>query len=410
MRFRAHVVFAGVNQGIVMPHYVDKQADFEDLCKKLNKAEAIGVDTEFIGEFYYYPKLALVQLAALGEVWLVDPVAIEDMAPLAKPLSREDTTVIMHNAETDLMILNRACGSDVKNLFDTQVAAAFVGMTEQIGLTSLVKRTVGKRLAKGQQVTNWLKRPLSDKQLHYAANDVLYLEKIYKELNSELKKTKRVKYYKEEIKLREKKWLSPVDIDIRFKSMLSSARTMRSLEARRGILNWREDTARTKDKPRRHVLSDEAILAIADHMPQSESDLKIIRLVSDKAARRYGKHIVKLCHQYSKIPDERIPSKKTKHHANSRVRSRTPLVKMAMEALAQEAGIAHGLIARASEIQDLCRAAVTQSKPPKLPCLTGWRGRLVGRKLWLFARGEASLRIGLDPNGPAVIMKENDIK
>lgn len=389
-----------------MSTYVDEQKQFSSLCKQLKGTATLAVDTEFVGEYSYYPKLALIQIAAEGEVWIIDPLAIKDLGDLGRILSNEKTTVIVHNGETDLAILDRACKAKAPNLFDTQIAAAFLGMAEQIGLLTLVGRTVGKKLGKGQQVTDWLKRPLTDEQLTYAAADVAYLEAIYKNLFGKLKQSGRLPYFQEELEIKRQRWLSPVDIDSRFKSTLKSARTKRQLESRRRLLQWRENTATRHDKPRRHVLSDEGVMAVAAQLPKNSMELKSLRLVSDRAAKRYGDELIALCEKLSKISEERISQPKQRNQGYSRSRSRIPLVKMAMTALAEEAGIAHGLIARSSEIEELCRAASNSGKRPDLPCMQGWRGRLVGNKLWRFARGEATLRIGTRSDGPSIILKE----
>lgn len=390
-----------------MLEYIDKQKELNALCKKLQGAEILSVDTEFIGERTYYPQLALIQIGFKDVAYIVDPVAIKDLSPLKSVLSNNDTVVLMHDGDIDSSILLRACGATVPNLFDTQVAASFSGMPEQIGLVSLVRKVKGKKLSKGQQVTNWLKRPLSKKQLIYAADDVLYLEDIYHYLMRSLKRKKRFKIYQEEMALKREKWASPVDIFARFKKMLNSSRlTVRKREALFRLLTWREETAQTQDKPRRHILSDEAIAALADQLPQKASDLKNLRLVSDKAAKKYEQDIIEICDAVRNMSDERLPARKQTHSNGKRTKSKIPAVKMAMEVLADQAGIAPGLIARSAEIEELCKLAGQSDKMPDLPCFKGWRGRLVGEKLWKFAKGEVVLRIGNNQKSPAVILED----
>ncbi len=391
-----------------MAEYIDDVAELKKLCKSLKGTPALGVDTEFIGEHSYFPKLALIQLAVKEQVWLVDPVVIEDLSPLAEVIADPATTVIMHDAECDAQILHRALNCNIGRLFDTQLAAAFVGLPEKTGLATLIRRLINKRVSKGQQVTNWLKRPLSNKQLEYAAQDVLYLDRIYHILSERLTRTKRGDFFLEEQATHMAKWMAPIDVTQRFKKMFPTSRmTVQRQAGLKQLLTWREHTAMERDVPRRHVLSDEAIMALAQQLPQTNSELKTLRLVSDKARSRYGENIMSICRQLSSLPRDAVSKGSVPTRSNGkRTSSQVPVIKMALEVLATQAGIAPGLIARVGEIEEICRHAAIQAEPPELPSMTGWRGRLVGRKLWKFARGKAALRVGMDRKGPAVLLEE----
>ncbi len=400
---------AGVNEERSMTHYISDENAFSELCKNLSEFSTLALDTEFIGERTYFPKLALIQMAHAGEVWLIDPLALEDLRPLGEALSRSGLTVIMHDAEIDLQILVRCCGADIRGFFDTQLAASFAGMKESTGLSALVRRFTGKRLSKGQQVTNWLKRPLSEKQLKYAASDVLHLERIHARLAADLERLGRTRILADEIEERRVRWLTPLDVEARFANLLDAPRlTAKRRELLRRLLHWREETAVRQDKPRRHILTDEGLTAIAEQHPAAVSELRGLRLVSERAAKRYGEEILRICDETRELPDDRLKRDPGPRSVNKRTASRVPLVSLAMTILAEEAGIAPGLIARKNEILELCRRAAESPREPDLPMMRGWRGELVGHKLWKFARGEASLRVGTDPNGPAVIL-ENGI-
>ena len=390
-----------------MADYIKDQAAFDKICKRLRAVPSLGVDTEFVGERSYYPRLALLQLSSGEDVWLIDPLKINDLKPLCALFENPKTTVLMHDAEIDLQILHRATGASPANLFDTQLAAAFAGMAEKTGLSVLVRRFTGKRLSKGQQVTNWLKRPLSQKQLSYAAEDVKYLDKIYKSLSWKLKHLNRLEIFQEEMAHRAECFTSTVDVLDRFKKLFNHSRmTRRRREALKRLLIWREETAKELDKPRRHIISDETVVAIGDQIPVSINELRSLRLISDRAVKRYGSRILAISSEVADIPDEREPGAPRKKSNGKRVSSRIPLVKMALEVLASEAGIAPGLIARRDDIESICRASLHSDSPPDIPALSGWRGRLVGEKLWRIARGELSMRVGRDPGGPSVIIVE----
>lgn len=387
--------------------YVATPDDLAVCVKALKSARLIALDTEFVGEHTYYPALALVQLAARGHIWLVDPVALPDLTPLAAPLSNPKITVIMHDAEIDLQVMARASGATLPHPFDTQLAAAFVGLTENTGLASLVATLLGQHLAKGQQVSDWLKRPLSDKQLQYAAVDVLYLEAIYKLLHRRLARLDRMGPLEEEMATRRERWLAPPDLACKFRGMLEGQNlSVRQHAAVAALLSWRETTAQTRNIPRRHVLHDDTLMLIALGLPASYDELKGFRQVPEKAVKRYGEEILRLCREALALPDERRPLPRQRRLDGEGVAARMPFVKMAAEALANEAHIASGLIARAKELEELCRYSRHQATPPDLPALMGWRGELVGKRLWRFARGECALRLGVDPKGPAIVLED----
>ncbi|RJO63848.1 MAG: hypothetical protein C4523_19305 [Myxococcales bacterium] len=389
---------------------IDSADALRELCQRLASEPLVAVDTEFVGEHSYYPHLALVQIGVDRDAWLVDPLAAGDLTPLRAVLDSPRTTVLMHDAEIDLQILNRATGARIANLFDTQLAAAFVGLSEAAGLATLVKRVTGKRLAKGQQVTDWLKRPLNEKQRRYAAEDVLYLGQIHRFLSERLTALGRLELFQEEMGQRREHWLLPLDVASRFRKLLESAKLSGGRrQAMEELLRWREKTAQTRNIPRRHVLPDETVLAVALQLPQSVEELQSLRVVSEKAAKRYGDELVALSCALRAAPEAKEHGEGAPRNGR-RVQARAPLVKLALELIAEQAGIAPGLIARADEIEAICRAASQQASPPDLPSLTGWRGRLVGDRLWRVARGELGLRVGLDPKQPPILFEETPPK
>lgn len=391
--------------------YVDTAETLALCVRELKGARLIGLDTEFVGEHTYHPRLALIQLWARGVVWLIDPLALSDLSPLCAPLSQPKCIIVMHDAEIDTQVVQRATGATLPNPFDSQLAAAFVGLPECSGLATLVATLMGKRLSKGQQVSDWLKRPLSEKQLRYAAEDVLYLDELHRVLSRKLKRLDRVEPFTQELQERRLRWLSPMDLEQKFKGFLDAPNlTERQFTALKNLLIWREKTAQARDVPRRHVLADDSLTLIAMGLPASFEELKGYRQVSERAIKRHGQEIVEIIVQAQQAPAERRPQPRHKRLSGEGVTARLPFVKMAAEMLAATAQIAPGLIARAKEVEEICRHALRSPAPPDLPSLQGWRGELVGQKLWRFARGEFALRLNADPKGPAVILEETSTR
>ncbi len=389
-----------------MAIYIDNTNDLKSLCDTLSRATFIALDTEFVGDHSYFPTLALIQIAVNGQTYLIDPLAVKALNGLGEALANPDSKIIVHDGGIDIQILKRATGITLTNVFDTQLAAAFCGLGESVGLSTLIRRLTGQRLSKGQQVSDWLKRPLNDKQLKYAAEDVIHLEEAAQTLSKRLNRLKRWRVFEEEMVLRSTQWTQPINIDARFKKILDKPRlSARQRAALRQLIVWREETAVERNIPRRQVMSDEALIAVCEQQPQSRNDLKNLRLVSDKAVKRYGAILTDICQAARNLPDDHLPNPRRRHSNRERSSSRAPVVKLALEVLATQAGIAPGLVARAEEVEELCRAAAESSRRPDLPSMKGWRGRLVGKKLWDFARGELTLRVGTDPNGPPVLIE-----
>jgi len=246
-----------------------------------------AVDTEFHRERTYFPKVALVQLAWGGpgepEIALVDPLAV-DLGPLAEVLDGPGTA-IMHAANQDLEVLHRACGTQPSKLFDTQLAAGFVGFSTP-SLALLAERIVGVHLPKASRLTDWLQRPLGEAQQRYAAADVAHLADIAAALRRVLAESERLAWAEEECEeLRARSW-GPPDPDAAWLKM-KEARQLRgrSRGVARAVAAWRERRAAELDTPPRHVLPDLALVGIAMNPPATVADLRALRGIDERHVR-----------------------------------------------------------------------------------------------------------------------------
>ncbi|MEO8377935.1 MAG: ribonuclease D, partial [Candidatus Sumerlaeota bacterium] len=168
--------------------YIQSDAALAAACSKLAGADRLAVDTEFIGEKYYYAKLELLQICGGAEAFLIDVPSIGDLTPLAKVIGNRSVLKLFHASSQDLVILRRVLGIDSLPLFDTQIAASLLGYGAQISLANLVREIVGVDVSSRHTTSDWSHRPLTDDQLAYAANDVLYLHAIHEKLSAELQK------------------------------------------------------------------------------------------------------------------------------------------------------------------------------------------------------------------------------
>lgn len=256
---------------------------------------AIGLDTEFVRERTYWPKLALVQIAlpaahgADPQVLLVDPLAPGMHAALAGVLADPDVLKVMHSASEDLIALRQACGVVPQPLFDTQVAAALAGLGAGVGYQKLVQQVEGVALAKGETRSDWLRRPLSDAQLEYAADDVRHLHALHARLVAELDSLGRLDWLRQDcarmvanaVRDDIERW---PHLPLRAAQFLDAAGQHRLLR----LLRWRDAHARSSDRPRSWILDNELAVALARTPPANPAALQQ-RLDSEpKAPRKLG--------------------------------------------------------------------------------------------------------------------------
>lgn len=363
--------------------WIDTDAGLAEVVDALLQVDAFGVDTEFHREKSYFPHLALVQIGwGDGEVVLVDPLAV-DLRPLAAALEGP-ALVVMHAASQDLEVLHRACDVLPRELFDTQLAAAFVGHSLP-SLAALVDRFYGVHLPKGDRLTDWLRRPLGEDQRTYAASDVEYLLGLREKLTAELDERGRLSWALDECEaLRQKGYVlrKPEEAWTRIKE----ARSLRGEAAAvvQSVAAWRERRAAELDQPVRFVLSDLAVVGVAQRRPKTGADLSRIRGVDDRHARgAVGEGLLAAvaAGRNAEPPKLAQPT----HELDRKLRPAVSLVAAWVGQLARDLSIETSMLATRSDIEALL-AGVEDAR-----LLDGWRADLVGGPIRRLVDGEASL-------------------
>lgn len=255
----------------------------------------VGVDTEFMRVRTYYPRLCLVQLATTTRCLLIDPLTDVDWEVLRKVLFDPRCVKVMHAARQDLEVLTQRFGAVPGPIFDTQVAAAFVGLGDQIGYAALVRDLLGISMPKSETRTDWCHRPLTDRQLRYAADDVRFLLPIYRELGIRLDRAEIRQWAQQEMHgLTDPAnyVFEPDEAYLR----LGSGRGMPvvSQYVLKSLAGWREALARSKDLPREWIASDAEITAIASALPANPQALKAVDRIRDATRRRYGRSLIEI--------------------------------------------------------------------------------------------------------------------
>ena len=262
---------------------------------RLQGASRLAVDTEFMRESTYRAQLCLVQIASDTDCYLVDPLAGLDLAPLFATLADRARPKILHAARQDLEVLLQTGGFVPAPVFDTQVAAALLGLPPQAGYAELVARQLGHSIDKGQTRTDWSRRPLSAAQLAYAADDVHHLLQLHTELAMALEARGRSAWHAEECAALENPALyrtEPGDAWRRFKGLGRLRPPEQSVA--RALAAWREERAIASDKPRGWILTDEAVLALATLAPTTMAELEQVRALPPGVVRKRGDELLAL--------------------------------------------------------------------------------------------------------------------
>lgn len=362
--------------------WITDQPAFDQLVDELSDTSAYSLDTEFHRERTYLPQLALVQLATRDRIALVDALAV-DIGALSRTF-QSSAICVMHAGSQDLEILELASGTVPGRIFDTQIAALFCGYrTSSLG--KLVEGFLGVQLDKSAQLTDWTRRPLPEADLRYAASDVAHLLELRDTLVSQLDDRGRLQWAEEEIERLRSKDRSPPDPEtlwwkLRGKTKLNG----KARGVAQELAAWREQVAKETNRPPRTVLSDMALLALAQRPAHNAGQLKGVRNL-DLGRFKYTDQLLSAIHRGTQLPKDavRLPPKKPENLPNV-----DGVIALCLAWLAQRAG-EEGLDMSVLGTRDDVTNLVLH-QPSRLS--SGWREILVGRELRSIINGTASLR------------------
>ena len=364
------------------PRLIEHDDEFAELVALLVEQPAYALDTEFHRERTYFPKVALVQIAWDGGLALVDPLAV-DLAAFT-PVLEGPGVAVLHAADQDLEVLDLACGTVPTTLYDTQIAAGFLGLSTP-SLASLCERELGIHLPKAERLTDWLARPLGERQLSYAASDVLHLLELRGRQEAVLAARGRLTWSEAECELlrtRTRGARNPDEAWRRIKEARQLKGQARSVG--QAIAAWREQRAVELDQPPRFVLADLAVVAIAQRAPTTADELRAIRGVDDRHAR--GRTADELLAAVAEGRDRRAPKETDAVQELPReLRPAVALVSAWISQLARDSEIDTTLLATRGDIEDLLR------RVPDARLTEGWREELVGGPIRRLVSGEAAL-------------------
>jgi ribonuclease D len=275
---------------------VETRADLDGLAQDLLGEKVIAVDTEADSFYHYFDKTCLVQIATRRQIYLIDPLALNgasDLALLAPVFASPDTRKIFHAAEYDLFVLKRDCSFQFANLFDTMISAQLLGYPS-VGLASIAERHFDVKLPKDEQRSDWSVRPLRQRQLNYAAADVLYLIDLAEILGKELRQAKRMRWAREEFEtLTRREWPDRQFDELGYLRIKGARRLdPKGLSILRELYLTRDARARELDRPPFKVLGNRTLLEIAERKPRKLAELSEIKGITDLLIRRIGRHVM----------------------------------------------------------------------------------------------------------------------
>ena len=380
------------HEGARRHRWVADDASFRDVVDELRSVDVYGLDTEFHRERTYYARLALLQLSWPDGIAVVDPLVV-DVAPLADVLAGPGTCV-MHAATQDLEILARVCGTVPSRLFDTQVAAGFIGFSS-VGLGGLVQSLLDIKLPKADRLTDWLARPLPPGAIEYAASDVAHLHELHRRIVAELEARGRLQWALDECEIHRTRAVSE-PVPERAWWRIKEARSLRGRAAAvaQVLAAWRERKAAEVDRPVRFVLPDLAIVSMAQRPPERERDLERVRGL-DEGKRRglAGRELLEVVAEGLELPLERLQLPPDVNIDRSR-RAAASLVSAWAAQRARDLQIDAAILATRSDIESFLVHGDGRLS-------SGWRHDVVGEPIRALAAGEAAL--ALDADGRLVL-------
>jgi len=359
-------------------------------CERLATHEFVTVDTEFLRETTYYPKLCLIQMASSDEIVLVDPLAPGlDLAPFLALMADERVVKVFHAARQDLEIIWNKGRLIPTPLFDSQVAAMVCGYGEQVSYESLASGLAGAKIDKSSRFTDWARRPLTEAQLVYASADVTHLRIVYQKLRARIDKSDRMAWVADEMGI----LTNPKTYEVEPEEAWSRVKARIRKPVERAILMelaaWREREAQTRDVPRGRILKDDGLAEIAVAAPKSIEDLSRLRAIPNGFERsRAGGDILEAVARGKARDPATIPAFENERGGGGSG-ALVQLLKVLLQSVAERNHVAPKLIASSEDIDRLAARPETD-----MPVLQGWRGEIYGQLALKLIRGEVLL--GLD--------------
>lgn len=367
-------------------HFIDTQDQLVDICQQLSHSDFLAMDTEFVRQTTYYPILALIQICDGQQIALIDPLAIKDLTPLMTVLYNKNITKVLHSARQDMEIFYYLKQSVPELLFDSQICAALLGYGEQISYASLVKQLLNINLDKSQTRTDWLKRPLSQKQLDYAADDVRYLAQLYPLQKKKLQELGRLNWLDKDFQFlsRTSTYAPATDTIWRKIKGINKLKTQK-LAILRNLAAYREQLAVKQNRPRRRVIADDVLIRLAQNPPADRHELLEVQGLSHKFLQHNDAAVLSLIQQGLETPDKDCPKLPAYNKLSQAEEALADCLMAIVHLSANNNNISPHCLCTRKDLGSLIKGRTD------LAVLSGWRNELIGKHLLKFLSGDAQL-------------------
>jgi len=366
--------------------YIETGSALQDFCTSLSGCTQLAIDTEFVRDKTYYPQLCLIQIASDKHLACIDPFGIDDFAPLQAILSDPAVLKIFHAARQDLEVLHYSLQVMPGPIFDTQLAATLLGLGEQIGYANLVQHFLQVQLGKQHTRADWEKRPLGQEQLAYAADDVRYLIQMYPMIMQQLTALGREEWLRDDFANLTDVQLYQADPSTLWQRISGVQKLRRKqLAVLRELTTWREHQAQAMNKPRKWILPDNLLLAIATQAPATLQKLVSIRGINESIINKHGSILVDLIKKAIALPESEWPVLEKRRQLNKDQEALVDALMAIVKLKASEHMLNVSAITNRNELESLA------DNDHSVSILTGWRRELIGNVLLEFIQGKLNL-------------------
>lgn len=370
---------------------IDTAAGVREVCEILSKREVVTLDTEFERTVTYWPKLCLIQLAGEGddEVFIIDPLAPGmDLKPFFDLCANEKVLKVLHAGRQDFEIFLHESGALPHPVFDTQVAAMVCGFGDSVGYDALARSLANVHIDKSSRFADWARRPLSNKQLDYAAGDVTHLRIVHGELTAMLSENERAPWLSEEMDILTDPRTYIVEPEAAWERLKTRSKNRRFLALVRELAAWRERTARTRDVTRNRVIRDDILMELAAHPPKTLDELKRVRKLPGSLSGPDREGILEALETGRQCPESNLPRAEKGRGGGQGGGPVVELLKVLLKARCESHGVAQRLVA---SVADLEQIAVNDKAD--VSALHGWRREVFGKDALELKQGRIGLSI-----------------
>lgn len=372
--------------------YINTPDQLTVLCEQIKKESWLALDTEFLREKTYYPKFCLLQIATPEWVACVDPIALPNLDQLFEAIYNPDIVKVFHSCRQDLEIFFQATGKLPAPVFDTQVAAPLLGFQDNPGYAMLVSSFLGINLNKAHTRADWSKRPLTPSEIEYAADDVIYLCKIYQIMVEKLTELGRIDWLIQDfadLSNPEHYRVDPEKAWFRVKG--KNKLTGKQLSIIQSLAAWRERIAQAEDRPKSWLLRDELLFDLAKLQPENVQELARVRGINERSVNRYGKELCQLITEAKNRPPQPLNDKDRSAKKTQQQEAILDILTALVRVRAEENALNPSILATRKDLEDLLL-----NDDDELPLLHGWRYSMAGKELVGLIKGELLLGIAAD--------------